>query len=228
MKKTSPPQPNWKPGDAIRAPAGEMITLDPNALDVTACYKLLIGTVVPRPIAFVTTVCANGAVNAAPFSAFAMVTAKPMTVVFSIGIKSNGQKKDTLLNIERTKEFVVNSVGSWMVEAMNYCSGEFAYGISELEQVGLTTVASEVVAPPRILESVAHMECRLHTLVDIGGGTPGSATLVVGEVLRYHVKKSAYEEGRISVSELQPVARLGGLQYGLVGDVFELERPKLK
>jgi flavin reductase (DIM6/NTAB) family NADH-FMN oxidoreductase RutF len=204
-----------------------MVTLDPASLDITASYKLLVGTIIPRPIAFITTLCVNGQVNAAPFSTFNLVTAKPMTIVFTIAIKSDGTKKDTLLNIERTREFVVNSAGVWLVEALNHCSGEFAYGVSELEQVGLTTLPSEVVAPPRIRESAVHMECRVHSLVDVGGGAPGSATVIIGEVVRYHIHKAAYEQGKISASELQPVARLAGLQYGLIGDVFELSRPKV-
>jgi flavin reductase (DIM6/NTAB) family NADH-FMN oxidoreductase RutF len=153
-----------------------------------------------------------------------MVTAKPMTVVFSVGIKPNGERKDTLINIERTREFVVNSVSSWMIEAVNYCALELPYGESELTAAGLTTIPSEVVAPPRVREASIHMECKLHQTVDIGGGAPGSAVLVIGEVVRFHIDSAAFEGGRVDIGKLQPVARLGGLQYALIGDVFELKR----
>lgn len=226
MKRTSPPNPNWRPGTNIVPPTTNFTSLDPTTLDITSCYKLLIGSVVPRPIALVTTLNSNNSVNAAPFSAFNMVTAKPMTVVFSVGIKSNGERKDTLINIERTHEFVVNSVSSWMIEPVNYCALELSYGESELIAAGLTTVPSEVVAPPRVREASIHMECKLNQTVDIGSGAPGSAVLVIGEVVRYHVDSAAFKGGRVDIERLQPVARLGGLQYALIGDVFELARDR--
>jgi flavin reductase (DIM6/NTAB) family NADH-FMN oxidoreductase RutF len=227
MKLCKSPQHGWKPGDPVQSPVSEMVSLDPASLDSTACYKLLIGTIVPRPIAFVTTLSDNGKVNAAPFSAFNLVTSKPTSVVFSVAIKPSGEKKDTLKNIERSKEFVINTVSDWMVESMNYCSGEFPYGVSELEVVGLSTVPSEAVAPPRIKESAVHMECRVHTLVPVGAGAPGSATVVIGEVVRFHIHKPAFYDGKIDIEKLRPVSRLGGLRYGAVGDVFELDRPKI-
>jgi flavin reductase (DIM6/NTAB) family NADH-FMN oxidoreductase RutF len=112
-----------------------------------------------------------------------------------------------------------------MVEAMNLCSEELPYGESEVEKVGLTTIPSKHISVPRIKESPVHMECRLHTCVDVGQGAAGSATLVVGEVVSFHVHKSAYQSGKILVEELRPVSRLGGLRYALVGDTFELSRP---
>jgi flavin reductase (DIM6/NTAB) family NADH-FMN oxidoreductase RutF len=226
MKATSSPNPDWKPGATIRSPINGFTSIDPAALDITSCYKLLIGSVIPRPIAFVTTLNTNESVNAAPFSAFNMVTAKPMSVVFSVGIKPNGELKDTLKNIYRTGDFVVNSVGSWMVEAVNYCALDLSYGESELTAAGLTTLPSEVVAPPRVREASIQMECKLLQTVDIGGGAPGSSVLVIGEVVRYHIDSAALEGGRVSAERLQPVARIGGLQYSLIGDVFELSRSR--
>jgi flavin reductase (DIM6/NTAB) family NADH-FMN oxidoreductase RutF len=228
MKITQSPQPDWKPGDPIHSPVSEMVTIHSNDLDVLASYKLLIGSVVPRPIAFITTVSDNGVVNAAPYSSWNLVTSKPVTVVFSVAVKSNGEKKDTLRNIERTKEFVINTVGEWMVEAMNLCSEELPYGESELAKVGFTTVSSSCVAAPRIKESPIHIECKLHAMVQVGDGGAGSATLVIGEVLAFHIHKPAYQDGKIMVEELKPVSRLGGLRYGLVGDIFELPRPDRK
>lgn len=225
MKNTRSPQPDWKPGCPVNSPVEEMVSIDARDLDSLASYKMLIGTVVPRPIALVTTVSSNGTINAAPYSSWNLVTSKPATVVFSIAVKPSGEKKDTLRNIERTGEFVVNTVGEWMVEAMNLCSEELPYGESELEKVGLTTLPSHFVSVPRIKESPVHMECRLHSTLTVGDGAAGSATLVVGEVLAFHIHKPAYQDGKIAVEELKPVSRLGGLRYGLVGDTFELPRP---
>jgi len=225
MKVTHSPQPDWKPGDPIHSPVSEMVSIDATKLDVVSSYKLLIGSIVPRPIAFVTTLSENGTVNAAPYSSWNLVASRPTTIVFSISVKPNGEKKDTLRNIERTQEFVVNTVSDWMVEAMNHCSIALPYGESELTQVGLTAVPSEVVAAPRIKESPIHMECRLHSRLEVGDGGAGSATLVVGEVLRFHIHKPAYYDGKIAVEQIRPVSRLGGLRYALVGDSFELPRP---
>lgn len=228
MKITQSPQSGWSPGSPIKSPVGEMVTIDARDIDILSAYKLLIGSVVPRPIAFVTSLSENGAVNAAPYSSWNLVTSKPPTVVFSIAAKANGEKKDTLRNIERTKEFVINTVGEWMVEAMNLCSEELPYGESELEKVGLSTIAASHVVVPRIKESPIHIECKLHSAIPIGDGAAGSATLVIGEVLAFHIHKPAYQGGKIMVEELKPVSRLGGLRYGLVGDVFELPRPDRK
>ena len=228
MKVTQSPQPTWKPGASVRSPVGEMISVDTSSLDVLSAYRLLIGSVVPRPIAFITTLSSNGTVNAAPYSSWNLVTSKPTTVVFSVAVKANGEKKDTLRNIERTKEFVINTVAEWMVEAINHCSAEMPYGESELTSAGFTTIPSEVVTPPRIKESPIHIECRLHSSLQVGDGAPGSATLIVGEALRFHIYKPAYQDGRIAVEELKPVSRLGGLRYGLVGDIFELPRADIK
>lgn len=229
MKITRSPQAGWKPGTPVHSPVGAMVSIEAQELDVQSSYKLLIGSVVPRPIAFVTTVSSNGAVNAAPYSSWNLVTSKPATVVFSIACKSHGEKKDTLRNIERTGEFVVNTVGEWMVEAMNLCSAELPYGESELERVGLTPIPSQRISVPRIKESPVHLECRLHSTLPIGdSAAAGAATLVVGEVLVFHIHAPAYRDGKIAVEELKPVSRLGGLRYALLGDVFELPRPDWK
>jgi flavin reductase (DIM6/NTAB) family NADH-FMN oxidoreductase RutF len=228
MKAISPPNPQWKPGDRVNSPVAEMVSLDPVTLDTAAIYKLLIGCIVPRPIAFVTTVNENGTINAAPFSFFNGVSSNPPALMFSIGFRPDGEKKDTLRNIELTKDFVVNTVGEWMTEPMNYASAEYPYGVSEVEAVGLTTVASKVVAPPRIKESPVHFECRLHSLLQVGRQEAGASTVVVGEIVHFHIHRPAWRDGRIDAEQLKPVARLGGLQYSCMDSVFELPRPRLK
>jgi flavin reductase (DIM6/NTAB) family NADH-FMN oxidoreductase RutF len=113
-----------------------------------------------------------------------------------------------------------------MVEAINHCSAEYPYGVSELELVGLSPIASEVVSPPRVQESPIQMECRVHSLVEVGPGDAGSSTVIIGEVLRFHVATAAYKEGGIDLEGIQPVGRLDGVRYGLIGDMFDLDRPR--
>jgi len=225
MKIVTAPNPGWKPGDKVASPVAQMVSLDPSALDVATTYKLMVEAIAPRPIAFVSTLNDNGSVNAAPFSFFNGVSSKPPALMFAIGFSSTGQKKDTLINIERTGEFVVNSVAEWMVEPMNLCSAAYPYGVSELEVVGLSGVRSEVVAPDRIKESPLHFECRLHSQQQIGKQEVGAATVVIGEIVRIHVYCPAWQDGRLVGDLLKPVARLGAQRYSSVESVFDLPRP---
>jgi len=227
MKTVQSPNPSWKPGERIVSPVNEMVSVDPASLDVAATYRIMVEAIAPRPIAFVSTLNDNGSVNAAPFSFFNGVSSNPPALMFSIGFTSKGEKKDTLRNIERTKEFVVNSVAEWMVEPMNFSSAEYPYGISELEMVGLGSIPSEVVSPPRIKESPLHFECRLHSLQQVGRQEAGAATVVIGEIVRIHVYKPAWQDGRLIGEALKPVARLGGVRYCVVESAFELSRPRL-
>lgn len=227
MKLTPPLNPGWRPGDKVHSPVQKTISVDPKALDSRGNYKLLIGSILPRPIAFVTTLNENGSVNAAPFSSYNLVGSDPATLVFSVARKPNGAKKDTLVNIEREREFVVNAVGAWMIEAVNHCAAEYPYGVSELAKVGLSSVPSEVIATPRVQESAVQMECRVYSSVDVGVGGVGSSTVVIGEVVRFHIAAEAYKNGAIEVEALEPVSRLGGIRYALVGDMFDIERPVL-
>ncbi len=217
----------WVPGDRIPSPIEEMVSLDLTSMASTPVYKLLIGAIVPRPIAFVSTISPEGVVNLAPFSFFNGVSSAPPCLVISITRKSSGEKKDTLRNIEATGEFVVNSVAEWMAHPMNHCSAEYPYGVSELEKVGLTPLASTKVRPPRVKESPIHMECKLHQLVEIGDGSVGSATLVIGEILVMHVHKPAYSDGKIKIEEIRPLSRLAGFAYGKTREIFEIPRPKI-
>jgi flavin reductase (DIM6/NTAB) family NADH-FMN oxidoreductase RutF len=217
----------WEPGDPINSPIDEMQSLDPSVMDVTSIYKCMTGSIIPRPIAFVSTVSENGTINAAPFSYFNAVASAPPTVIISITFKSNGEKKDSLINIERTGEFVVNTVSEWMLEPMNYCAAEYPYGVSEVEKVGLTTLISDLVSPPRIAESPVQFECRRQQQVQVGDGSPGSAVVVFGEIVRIHVFKKAFSNGKLDVNLLRPVGRLAGGQYSLLGDVQTLNRPVL-
>jgi len=119
----------WQPGDSIHSPVHEMITPDPPQIGSKQTYKLMIGAIVPRPIAFISTMSPEGIGNLAPFSFFNGVSSNPPAVMIAITRKKGGEKKDTLRNIESTHQFVVNSVNEWMVEPMNQCSAEYPYGL---------------------------------------------------------------------------------------------------
>jgi flavin reductase (DIM6/NTAB) family NADH-FMN oxidoreductase RutF len=200
---------------------------DFSQLDVATIYKLMIDAIVPRPIAFVSTVNAAGQGNLAPFSYFTGVASSPPALVLSVTAQRGGGEKDTLRNIRETGQFVVNSSNEWLAEQVNQCSAQYPYGVDEMQKVGLTPVPSRRVKPPRVKESAVHMECELLTLVPVGSGEPGSATLVIGKILLMHVSEEVWKDGRILIDRYQPLARLGGLGYGKTREPFDLPRPKV-
>ncbi|MGD6901124.1 flavin reductase family protein [Bacillus infantis] len=188
-------------------------------------YKILSGSILPRPIAFVTTMDNSGNVNAAPFSFFTAICANPLLICFSPMRKgTDGKKKDTLLNIEETGEFVINIVSRDMAEKMNICAADYAREVNELEEAGLVQEKSVYVKVPRIKMSKAHLECTLHQLLHFGDG-PGSGSLVIGRVKHVQVNDDLYHNGKIDTEKLDPVGRLAGHMYtGPLADVFEIIR----
>jgi len=204
-----------------------MITLDPHELGTTANYKLLIGSIVPRPIAWISTLSADGKGNLAPFSFFNGVSSNPPCLMVAITRRKGGVKKDTLLNIEATREFVVNIVTESMAAPMNQTSADYPYGVDERIEASLASEQSVRVKPPRVLGAPIQFECVLEKLLEIGEGDEGSSTIVVGRIVAVHVAENVYREGKILVEELKPLARLGGLAYGKTSGVFELPRPKI-
>jgi flavin reductase (DIM6/NTAB) family NADH-FMN oxidoreductase RutF len=201
-------------------------TLDPADLSMTDNYKLIIGSIVPRPIAFVSTCSAAGVLNLAPFSFYNGVCSNPPTLLFSVVRRgSDNQKKDTLLNIEATGQFVVNVVSHDIAEPMNACATEWPPEVDEFAQVGLTPIPSLKVKPPRVAECRIAMECELNQIVTIGSGEdPGNGFIVVGTIVQYHLRQDVYSNGYVNVDALQPIARLAGSQYCPVREVFELSR----
>jgi flavin reductase (DIM6/NTAB) family NADH-FMN oxidoreductase RutF len=193
-----------------------------NPLDV---YQALIGVVTPRPIAWVTTVDAEGRVNLAPFSFFNVFGSRPPVVVFSPALKRDGTKKDTLSNIEATGEFVLNAAVASLAEQVNLSSKELPPGESEVELTGLGVEPAVRVKPPRLRESPAHLECVLRQVVPIGGGA-GAANLVIGEVVLIHLADAVLDErGRVDPRRLRTIGRLGGDYYCHTSDLFEMKRP---
>ena len=203
---------------------------DPQVIDSAAMYKLLIGSVVPRPIAWVSSVDAAGVRNLAPFSYFMAITHEPPTIAFSAGPRGAEigggvrGKKDTLHNVEVTREFVVNIVDDALAEAMNVTSGDYAAEVDEFAQAGLVAAPSVKVKPPRVAAAPVSMECRLAQVIPVGR-LPHH--LIVGEIVQMHVRDDVYDPatGRLDVHRLKPVGRLAGHLYTHVHDIFEMKRP---
>lgn len=200
---------------------------DPAAMAWRDAYKLMIGSMVPRPIAWVSTVSEAGVLNLAPFSFFTAVCADPMTICFSPMRRGrDGAKKDTLVNIEATGEFVVNIVSEPLTAQMNLTSTEFPPEVDEFAAAGLTPAPSATVRPPRVGEALVAYECKLLQVVEVGEARAGAGALVLGRVERLYVADRALSpEGRIRLEVLQPVGRMAGNDYVRCTDLFSLERP---
>ena len=199
----------------------------PNLLPRASIYKILIGSVVPRPIGWISTVDEAGNPNLAPFSFFTVVCAKPPTVLFCPMIRSTDENpKDTLNNVKATGEFVVNIVTEELAPAMIATSVEIASTVNEFELTGLETAPSVAVRPPRVAESPIHFECKLTQIVEIGNN-PGGGSVVIGEIVHLHVdERVLFDEDKIDLAALKPIGRLAGSAYARVTDLFEIERPK--
>lgn len=200
---------------------------DASSMAAPDLYKLLVGVVVPRPIAFVSTQSAAGVGNLAPYSFFNAISSNPPCVVISVARKADGSKKDTLRNIEEIGEFVVNISSSWLLDAVVQCGAQYPYGVDEMQQVGLTPEPSVKVRPPRVRESAAQLECVLHQVVEVGDGSPGSTSLVVGRVVALHIATNAIRDGRIDSMALEPLARLGGISYLSAGQEIKRKIPEV-
>jgi flavin reductase (DIM6/NTAB) family NADH-FMN oxidoreductase RutF len=200
--------------------------IDPSEHDYRNIYKLMVGVIVPRPIAFVSTISPNGIRNLAPFSFFTGISANPPVICFCPMIRgSDSGRKDTLRNIEAVKEFVVNVVSEEFAEQMNACSAEFPPEVDEFEVSGLTPVSSDLVKPPRVKESHINMECRLLQIVDVSA-KPLGGSLVIGEVLRFHIDDSLFDNYKIDPDKLHAIGRMGGPTYTRTTDCFDMIRPK--
>jgi flavin reductase (DIM6/NTAB) family NADH-FMN oxidoreductase RutF len=195
---------------------------DPAYLAPPATYALMSGSIVPRPIGFISTISDEGVANLAPFSFFNAVCANPPTLCVSI--TNRVPPKDTILNMRSNGEFVVNIVTEAIAKQMNLCSGEYPHGMSEFDVSKLTQETSAAVRPPCVLESPMNMECRVVQIVDVST-RPGGASLVIGEILRFHYDPSIMEGLRIDQAKLRAVGRMGGNEYTRTRDRFEMIRP---
>ena len=198
--------------------------IDPAGLDSRGIHELMVGCIAPRPIAFVSTIGADGVYNVAPFSFFTLMSMHPTVVGFAIGRRRGGSKKDTLVNIEFSKDYVINVVSEAIAPAMNQASGDYPSHVDEFKEAGLTPVVSDLVRPPRVAESPIQFECRLMQIMEFGA-SPRIHNFIVGEVLMVHVQDDLIVDGVIKADRLKAVGRLGEDFYCRTQDLFEMKRP---
>lgn len=188
-------------------------------------YKLLSSTILPRPIAFVTSVNAAGDTNAAPFSFFNAVGYEPPVVVLGFTPNPDGSQKDTPNNILATREFVVNLVDEPLAAQMNMCAASLPADIDEIALAELDTVPSLDIRPPRLKASPVSFECKYFNDMPLSGG----GRIIVGEVIHFHLRDDIVSELdplRVDLDKLAPISRLSGSKYGRITDQFEIQRPK--
>ena len=199
--------------------------LDFSALAARDAYQWMISTILPRPIAWVSTIAADGKTNLAPFSFFQGITANPPTLMFVPVNNRQGGKKDTVRNVEAVSEFVVNLVSYKLAEQMNATSALLPYGESEFEKFGVASTPSEQVRPLRVAEAPVSFECRLHQIVNIGEG-PLAAHVIFGRILVAHVRDDVLgADGKPDAGKLDLIGRLGGEAYATTRERFSIERP---
>lgn len=203
-----------------------MVSIDPTRHPSRQVYKLMTGIIVPRPIALVSTVDANGTANVAPFSFFCGVGSVPPTLLFCPTLHGDNpvQQKDTLANVEATGEFVVNVVSEAIAHAANITSSEVSPDVDEFALAGLTPIPGEVVRVPRVAESPAHMECKLLQVI-YTSREPGGGVIVLGEIVRFHVREDLLDNFRIDPAGLDAVGRMAGNTWVRTRDRIELIRP---
>jgi len=206
--------------------------VSPSDISHSELYGILLNSVAPRPIAWVSTVSATGQPNLAPFSFFNVACVDPPLLAFAPGLRKSkvdvnrADAKDTLRNIRDTKEFVVNIVTYELAEAMNLTSGEYDASVNEFELAKLTPQPSKIVRPPRVSESPVSFECRLHQILDFSPA-PTSGSLVIGEIVSIHMDDAHIKDGKLDRNSLDLIGRMGGMQYAKTTQRFEMVRPKV-
>lgn len=199
--------------------------LDFNGLDTRSAYQWMISTILPRPIAWVSTISADGRTNLAPFSFFQGITANPPTLMFVPVNNRQGVKKDTVRNIEEVPEFVVNLVSHELGAQMNLTAAQLPYGESEFEKFGVTSAASVAIRPPRVAAAPVAFECTLDRIVLIGEGSLG-ANVVFGRIRTAHIRDEVLDvSGKPDTRKLDLIGRLGGEDYATTREIFTIERP---
>jgi flavin reductase (DIM6/NTAB) family NADH-FMN oxidoreductase RutF len=202
---------------------GRALKIETKGMPTEALYKLLTGSVAPRPIAWVTTVSPAGLPNAAPFSAFTLVCNQPPMLLVNAG-RIGGVQKDTARNIEATGCFTVNVVTAPLLATMNESSAFYPPDVAEPDVLGIELIKGDLVASPRIAASPVSMECRLHRVLEFG--VEGSQSFV-GEVLAWHIDDAIYSNGKIDQRKLNPVGRIGGAVYTTLGELIPMPAPYL-
>ena len=204
----------------------------PNIVPAKEMYRILLTSVAPRPIAWVSTINKDGTANLAPHSYFNMVCTDPPILAFSSGRRQGEDRKalgfdglkDTIRNIREMGEFVVNVVTYPLAEQMNLTSGEYESSVNEFEVAKLTMSPSKLVKPPRVEESPINFECKVYQIIEMGTAETGG-TLVLGSIINVHIKDEVLTEGKIDASKLDFIGRMGGNLYCRATDRFEMIRP---
>lgn len=195
------------------------VSIDPKQLDPEAAYKLVVGTVVPRPIAWVATRNAAGKVNIAPFSAFMFVSPKPPLMAISVGHKA-GVYKDTGRNILAREDYVIHIADMRLIEPLHLSSIEHPADVSEVDELNLETVASTLVDTPRLADVPIAMECRFRQCIEFGHT---KSRLIVGEVVMFHFRDGLLKDGKVDTKTLDPICRLGGPRYAALGEIVTMQ-----
>jgi flavin reductase (DIM6/NTAB) family NADH-FMN oxidoreductase RutF len=196
--------------------------IDSKSLSSRDAHVLLVSAIVPRPIAFITSMNASGSVNAAPYSFFNAVASSPPLLMVSAARK-NGSMKHTAENILRAKEFVVNIVTEQLLRSMNDASANLPREASDFEHGNLTLASSMTVRTPGIAESPVRLECALHRHLELGSEP---VDLIIGEILQFHIDDHLYSAGTIDQKKLKPIARMGGSYYAEIEHLFEIDNPR--
>ena len=198
---------------------------DPDEITFQETHKLMIGSIVPRPIAFVGTTSLKKTDNIAPFSYFNGVCSNPPTIMFAPARRGwDGKEKDTLINIRDTKEFTINVVSESFAQQMVECSTDYDSDVNEFKVSGLNTSKSKKILPPRLKEAKISLECILNQIVEIGDGTAGSGFIVIGSIVLFHIDDRIISDNKIDIQKLKPIGRLAGDWYTRPTDNFEITR----
>ncbi len=207
--------------------------VSPSQLPHKDLYAIVLNSVAPRPIAWVSTLSSSGQPNLAPFSFFNAVCVDPPLLAFAPGLRppkppgaSHGEAKDTLRNVRETGEFVVNLVTYELAGAMNITSGDYDALVNEFELAKVTPSPSTIVRPPRVAESPVSFECKLHQILDFSPA-PTSGSLVIGEIVSIHINDAHIKDGKLDRNSLDLIGRMGGMQYTRTSQRFDLARPKV-
>ncbi len=202
--------------------------IDPNELNAKKAHDILTDIVMPRPIAFVSTIGEDGIYNVAPYSYFTAISHRPMIVGFSLSRKKKGTKKDTLVNIESTKDYVINVVTEDLAISMNKAAAAYPPHVDEFEKADLTPIKAETIQAPLVEESPVNMECRLIQILEFGD-EPEYTNFIIGEVVRINIKEAFIIDGQIQPKKLKLIGRLGGggSAYCRTTDIFNIKRISL-
>ena len=202
-----------------------LISIDPTKNTERENYKLLIGSIIPRPIAFVTTKSEQGVVNGAPFSFFNIVSSNPPMISLAVQ-RPQGRLKDTARHIHHQQQFVVHIVDEDNVKQVNETAASLPVTESEIDRAQFTLTDSQRISVPGIKEAKVRMECSLVQTIPLMNGDEQTGDLFIGQVVQFHIDETIYNEGRIDPRELKAVSRLAGSNYAKIGDIFALERPQ--